>query len=269
MRTISRLMIGLLAMVGLHSSLAVAADLPARTPPLTIFQAVETGPIWTGFYVGLTAGAALSDSHRARVSYEDGSAFPGSVSNRSRTGATVGGTIGYNYQVGSFVLGVEGDYSYLGLKNTTRLTYANNANGLSPVTYRADGSIRNSIDSYGTVRGRVGYLVTPSLLLYGTGGVTFADVNTRAAITEGVTYNGSSTPFAAYSGHRSGFRTGFAYGGGAEYKVSDHWSVKVEALRVQLPASRLYAGNDTAFGYNVRKIANDFTVVRAGVNYNF
>lgn len=270
MNTVSRLMLGLVAMVGLSTHVASAADLPARLPPMTAFQAIESLPNWTGFYVGLTAGAALSEARHARVSFEDGSAYPGRVSTRRSTGVTVGGTLGYNQQIGHFVVGLEGDYSYLGLRNRTRLAYSDSFTGPISGAYHADGSVRSSIDSFGTVRGRVGYLVTPSLLVYGTGGVAFADVKSRAGINEGFSVvNGPSTTLASYNGHRSGFRTGFAYGGGVEYKIDSAWSVKVEALRLQLPASRLYAGNETAFGYNIRKISNDFTVVRAGVNYAF
>lgn len=248
-----------------------AADLPARAPTMPTFQAIEQLPNWTGFYVGLTAGGAFADKGRARVAYEDGSAFPGSVSSRTSSGFTVGGTLGYNQQFGSFVAGVEGDYSYLGLSSRTRANYSfETGSPLLPSTYQANGSVRSKIDSFGTVRGRIGYLVTPSLLVYGTGGVAFADVSTRASVSEGLSFgDGSSMPFATYTGRRSGLKTGFAYGGGAEYKIDPSWSVKVEALRVQLPESRVFAGNDSGFGYGFRRIKNDFTVVRAGLNYSF
>jgi opacity protein-like surface antigen len=166
------------------------------------------------------------------------------------------------------VVGIEGDYSYLNLSNRSRLSYTD---AFGNAAYQANGAVRSQIGSYGTVRGRVGYLVTPDLLVYGTGGVAFADVSTRASVSEGISFGNPATyaGLATYSGRNSGVKVGYAYGGGAEYKIDPSWSVKVEALRVQLPESRVFAGNDTGFGYAVRRVKNDFTVVRAGLNYSF
>lgn len=257
----------LLALALGTASLAQAADLPARTPPMPVFQAVEQLPNWTGMYVGLTGGGAFASRGHARLAYQDGAPFPAGLSSRSKLSGTVGGTLGYNQQIGSFVLGVEGDYSYLGLTSRSRVAFSQGLGAL-PASYGVNGAIRSRIESFGTVRGRIGYLVTPSLLVYGTGGLAFADVHSRAVLAEGITY-GNSYAGLAYAGRNSGFKTGVAYGGGAEYKISPAWSAKVEALRVQLPDSRLYAGNDTPYGFAARRIRNDFTVVRAGVNYSF
>lgn len=255
----------------LSASFASAADFPARANA-PVFTVAASAPNWTGFYVGITAGGAFSDKSKASAAYEDGTPFEGSISSKSGSGVTFGGTLGYNQQIGNFVAGIEGDYSFLNLSQTSRVAYSRpSGSPSSPATYNVDGSVRSSIDSYGTVRGRIGYLVTPELLVYGTGGVAFADVKTRANVSEGVTMLNSNqtTTFGEYAGQRSAFKTGFAYGGGLEYKIDKAWSVKVEALRVQLPKSTVFAGNETDFGYGFRKIKNDFTVVKAGLNYQF
>ncbi len=264
-----------LALIGAPMALlaapsATAADLGLGGLTAPTFRAAADPVNWTGFYVGVTAGGAFSDKGRARASYEDGTAFPGTIASRSGSGIAFGGTLGYNQQIGSFLIGVEGDYSYLGLSSRSRVSYSRETgNTVIPNTYQVDGSIRSQVDAFGTVRARLGYLVTPDLLVYGTGGVAFANVSTRATVSEGITYAGGSIPVASFSGRRSGMTTGFAYGLGAEYKIDQSWSVKAEFVRVQLPASRVFAGNGDGLGYDVRRIKNDFNVVRVGLNYAF
>ncbi|MBU3537081.1 hypothetical protein KHT87_21910, partial [Alkalihalobacillus clausii] len=80
-----------------------------------------------------------------------------------------------NIQFGSFVGGVEADYNYLRLRATNSYSSVTDLYGYGLVTESAYGQFRQTIDSFGTARGRIGYLVTPQFLLYGTGGLAFGD----------------------------------------------------------------------------------------------
>ncbi len=105
-------------------SAALAADLPARRAPPAPFVAVPVFT-WTGFYIGGNAGYAFSDDNRvittgqapANVTTVALGARPGSV-RLDQDGFTGGGQIGYNYQIGSVVIGLEADAAYTDLQRT-------------------------------------------------------------------------------------------------------------------------------------------------------
>ena len=127
----------------------------------------------------------------------------GYSSGQDLRGFTGGGQLGYNYQLNpNWVVGVEADMQY----------------SQQPAWW-------------GTVRGRVGYLVMPDLLVYGTGGLA---------------YQLNSQPF---NSHRN--TVGWTAGGGIEKMLTDKWSVKAEYLYVAPGGSQ------------------DANVVRAGINYRF
>jgi outer membrane immunogenic protein len=96
------------------------------------------------------------------------------------------------------------------------------------------------------VRGRVGYLITPTLLLYGTGGFAYGGVD---AFQQSSTF------------------TGWTAGGGVEWLFAPHWSAKAEYLYVNLTSS----GNNG--GGSLWQVSNNIhpqiNVVRVGVNYHF
>ena len=170
---------------------AVAADLPAReaspapAPVFTVFS-------WTGVYVGAHLGYAHGES-RWRSPFA-GAAF----ATPKPAGIFGGGQIGYNHQIGSIVLGLEGDLS-TGVRDTSR--WSNPA-------FRA----RASTQYLGSVRARAGYAVDRALC-YVTGGVGFADWKYRT-ITFGRRIGGNNV--------------GWTLGAGVEYAVTKNWSVKAE-----------------------------------------
>jgi outer membrane immunogenic protein len=93
---------------------ASAADLPARVP-VKAPAPVIAAPLWTGPYIGINAGAVW---HRATVdtTFLDGTPYDSAT--LTGTGATVGGTIGYNWQSQNFVYGLEVDGNWVGAKET-------------------------------------------------------------------------------------------------------------------------------------------------------
>ncbi len=228
----------------LSAGTALAADLPSRKAPPVAY--VEQPPIftWTGFYAGLNAGAAIGDS---RYSWQPfGSSF-----NQGGVAFTGGGQIGYNWQTGPLVLGLETDINYRGASN--------NSNG------GVFGASNMGSGYFGTVRGRIGYAMD-RVLVYGTGGLAYG--NARFPATS-FGFGGPAGVMALSRIDNPGTRIGWTAGAGVEYAVTPKWSVKAEYLYVDLGRnSANYV--DLISGAPVSLQArNADHIVRAGVNYHF
>src|SRR5262249_14990779 len=117
-------------------------------------------PAWAGGYIGIQGGVARQDATFTETAF--GQAFS---TDYNKTGGTFGGLAGYNWQHGSFVYGVEGDWSWVGAKITDSIApnFDFNNNGFS-----------TSLDVkwLATVRGRAG-LAFDATLVYVTGGLAF------------------------------------------------------------------------------------------------
>ena len=143
----------LLASVALFgfAGAASAADLPARAAP-PVAPIIAAAPIftWTGFYVGVNAGYGWLNNDRI---YDP---IFGFTSDDNNGGFVGGGQVGYNYQIGSFVVGLEGDIQY--------------------ADFGGDNDLfdRNSDDWFGTVRARAG-VAFGQALIYATGGFAYGD----------------------------------------------------------------------------------------------
>lgn len=244
---------------------------PAR-PLNTAYGSPSVFKNWTGVYFGGVAGGAFAD--KDKVSLCDGrdanNCVRGSFDGRATGSATFGGTLGFNYQAGSFVLGAEGDYSYLNLSTRNRLnTEADDKNAVgNPYTTAGTGSARSTVNSLGTVRARLGYLVNPAFMIYGSGGLAFGDTSQNAvySIPTGV----PSEPSFSWNNKKSEFKTGFAAGGGIEYAFNQNWSVKTEAYYINLGGRDQLLTNDrTTLSFKVKGHESDFIVGRVGLNYKF
>jgi outer membrane immunogenic protein len=223
----------------LAASTAFAADLPARTytPPAPPVAAIPVFT-WTGFYVGLNAGYGWNVNDSAVT-------VPGVglVDVTGDDGFVGGGQVGYNYQFGSFVLGVEGDLQYADLGNERDVTFGN--------SFVAGGGL----DWFGTVRARAGYAFDRALL-YATGGFAFGGGSGGDCLANGVPFTcGDDTS------------TGWTLGGGLEYAVTNNFTVKLEGLYVNLDRASDDAPFDT--GVLLNRDDYEFGVVRAGLNYKF
>ena len=231
------------SLAALSAGSALAADLPSRKAPPPVAY-VEPVPVftWTGFYIGLNAGAAISNSRYGFAPF-------GADQKAGGVAFTGGGQIGYNWQTGPLVLGVETDINYRGASG--------NNNGF--------GSIGTSAGYFGTARARVGYAID-RLLIYGTGGLAYGSVNFPGSAT-GVGLGGA--PHFLTRFNNPGTKLGWTAGAGVEYALTRNWSVKAEYLYVDL--GRNTAGyTDLATGLPVTLQArNSDHIVRAGVNYRF
>jgi outer membrane immunogenic protein len=164
----------LLASVALFgfAGAASAADLPIRSaPPAPIVAAVPVFT-WTGFYVGVNAGYGWNDGGDGDLVFEDATIFGDS----DNDGGFVGGAqVGYNYQIGSFVVGLEGDIQYADFGG---VNYDFGPLGI----YENDND-----DWFGTVRARAG-VAFDRALIYATGGFAFTDNRNGWTVGGGLEY---------------------------------------------------------------------------------
>ncbi len=273
------------AVLALSVTAATAADLPVRGP------AVAPAPIfvqqfsWTGFYVGLNAGAAFKGNNRCddfRAVNPDGTTatgFPtacGVGRNDDDAKFTGGAQIGYNWQFGSLVAGVEADINYLNAGRNSAYTYTSTG---PSAPFQGTYTVNNGRDHgnyFGTVRGRLGFAFDRALI-YATGGLAYG-ANGRGA---SATYTGANGT-ATYDAGRSSDRLGYAIGAGIEYAVSNNWTVKGEYLYADLGGGRRggytcsstgttctdQAATPTRFAGGGRGDSG-IHVVRVGINYLF
>jgi outer membrane immunogenic protein len=215
--------LGFAALVGFAGA-ASAADIPRRPAPPPA-QAPYFAPAynWTGFYIGINAGGAWGTSR-----WDSATSFDVS-------GGLVGGTLGYNWQSGPFVFGVEGDIDWADISGST--------NAACPLGCRTENGW------LGTARGRIGYAFD-RFLPYVTGGLAFGDIK---ASTPGFA-GGSST------------RTGWTAGAGLEFALAGNWTAKVEYLYVDLGSFNCGLNCGAFTPDNVSFKTN---ILRAGLNFRF
>ena len=246
-------------------NVAAAADLPVRTYAKAPAVAIDPGYNWTGFYVGLSAGGAWAhldpdyvSSSPAGLPDADEMDFVRSFTNRSMksTGFIGGGQAGFNYQMQNLLLGVEGDISYTGPRQT-RFSGPFGQPACTPAVCTVTQSY--SADWLATFRGRVG-LATGKWLLYATGGLALADVSYSDIFVFPASTNLGSTRTV---------RAGWTAGAGAEWAFATAWSIKVEYLYVDLGTTRYTLTNATfpaaTFLVDHRLSEN---IGRIGINYH-
>lgn len=248
------------------SGSAFAADLPSRTeaPPAPY---IAPPPIftWTGFYIGVNAGASFgSGNNNDFVSHGFSSGAPGTryvSSGNNDTNFTGGGQVGYNWQAGPLVYGLEADFDYLGSQHGS-IGVPSGAH--TPYFVAVNGNNNNYL---GTVRGRLGYAVDRALF-YVTGGLAYGGSAGGGSVTY---YPSSGGPYA-YTSSGNNSNVGYAVGGGVEYAFTPNWTARVEYLYVNRGnktltyAAPVGAPSGTYF-VSSRKTADN--LLRVGVNYKF
>jgi outer membrane immunogenic protein len=208
--SMKKLIAGSLAALALGVSLpALAADLSphsyVKAPPL---QAVAS---WTGCYLGANAGGGLDRQAYTNVNPNRLPNFD--LGSERNVGAVGGGQIGCDYQIGGWVVGVQGLFDAAGFRGSNHVV-PGPTDPQSPNIF--DLSSRTSWIA--TATARLGFAVQPQLLLYAKGGAAWE----RSSLDYTITGMG----VANFSGSEQ--RTGWTVGGGLEYLIAPNWSVFAE-----------------------------------------
>lgn len=238
-------------LAGLVSSLAIlssayAADMYVPGPVGGYKDAYVPVDTWAGFYVGGNGGYAWGNDLNVSINYnrQDGSPAP----SFAPEGGFGGGQIGYNWQGWVYpylVLGIEADIQGAGISGSATDTVSG-----------ATATAENSLDWFGTVRGRLGYSFGRALV-YATGGFAYGGVQDKLSVDPSVIKTVSHDHTA----------TGYVAGGGVEYKLTPAWSVKAEYQYIDLGSERLTLTYGGATG--TANFDHAYDTVRLGINYHF
>jgi outer membrane immunogenic protein len=276
----SRLILGGALSVLIACGGADAADLLQRMP--TKAPVAEPQYDWTGWYAGLHAGYAWSpgDVNFASTDLLFGpgqlvGVVPTSLAPNMR-GFTGGVQAGYNFQSNWVVAGIEADISYSGLKGDTTAALGPEGvffNGFLHLIWPAVTTTQEQrLNWFGTLRGRLGALVTPEWLLYATGGAAFggAQASTNIVVPG---QDCAQNAFCA-AGSTSSARVGWTVGGGTELAVGPRWTVKAEYLYYDLGTACYdvhpvvpFPGSDAIGLHATAKFTGQ--IARLGLNYRF
>ena len=202
---------------------ATAADLPPAPRNYYKAPAYVAAYNWSGFYLGVNGGGGLG-----RSNWDSAGAF-------DIDGGVVGGTIGYNYQIGSAVIGGEGDIDWSGINGST-------------TTIGCPAGCTTKDSWLSTVRARFGY-AADRFMPYVTGGAAFGNIN---ASTPGLA-GGSAT------------NVGWTAGAGLEFAIAGHWTAKAEYLFVDLGKFNCGVGCGAASD----NVSFNSNLIRGGINYRF
>ena len=237
--TMRRVKLALLGLAGaaMFGSGAMAADLSRP-----VYKAPPAGALpvtydWTGFYIGGHIGYGWADK-----SWQDLVGF-GNVSHKA-DGFLGGGQVGFNYQTGMFVFGVEGDFSWADIKGGSTI---------GPVIGLPLGAnFDTTVDFTSTLTGRLG-LAFDRWLVYGKGGVAWA-------------HDKYSTNFYTFPGtvELSETRIGWTAGAGIEYAFAPNWSGKIEYNFMD------FGTRNVSFApFTSTEIDQQIHAVKFGINYKF
>jgi outer membrane immunogenic protein len=217
---------------------AVAADLPVYTKAPAVATPVYD---WSGFYIGVFGGGGYGN-HNLNNATGPASSFANYTANYSSTGAIAGGEAGYNAQSGNYLVGVEADGFWSGIKGNDNFALGSND--------------ATNLRSGGTLRARGGIAVD-RLLLFFTGGWAFGDLShTNTDPVFGIDQ---------FTNHRNGLTAG----GGIAYAITDNVIGKLE-YRYYDFGRYVRAGNPlTPNGQLPYTVDSTYSVVTLGLDYKF
>jgi len=225
----------------------LAADLPTPSPPAALPAAIYN---WTGVYVGVNGGwdDGISNWTNDCIQCQSPTPLPGGETGAfSVSGYLAGGTLGANYQIGSWVYGIEGDFDWTHLTGNSGSTCGGLSDAVPPPT-----GCETESEWLATLRGRVGYAFD-NVLLYGTAGAAVSRIKT--GLIPPSTFDSST-------------EAGWTVGAGLEVGFAPNWTAKAEYLFIDLPNATCTttvncgaaAGSTVTFNENI---------VRVGINFKF
>lgn len=211
---------------------ASAADMAVKAAPPPYVAPVYN---WTGFYIGINGGWGQSSTR-----YDWANFFARSD---NASGGTVGGQIGYNWQVGSWVFGLEAQGNWADF----------NRSYVDP--FNPAWTVGTTVDALGLFTGRIGYAAN-NVLLYVKGGAAVANNSYWAAFNNVNFISVSNT------------RWGGSVGAGFEWGFTPNWSFGVEYDHLFLGDTN-YNWTNPNWRYTNVGIRQDIDLVTARINYRF
>jgi outer membrane immunogenic protein len=278
---VRRALITAIALAATLATPAAAADLAVKAAP-----AAPAGS-WTGFYVGLNGGYGWSDptvtltaNDITTFTFTCGVGFGGTCPPAvafTDKGGFGGVQAGYNWQLGTaWLAGLEADFDWSNIQGSA--VGAFNFAGV-PSTYQAN----QRINDFGTLRVRFGYMPNAALLVYGTGGLAYAQVedsavlmtpNTGGGVGGGPGFKCPTATVACFAGNTTRGVFGWTLGGGLEYGFTRNLSVKAEYAFMSLNSGDQYnvTSQYLAPGVGIASFTAgysrfDLNIVRAGLNW--
>jgi outer membrane immunogenic protein len=267
------------------SGLGLAADMVVKAPP------PPPAPVysWTGFYVGgnigYSWGKASGDLNDPAIAFFSGlGSLPTSFSESLKPkGGIGGGQFGYNYQINpTWVVGLEADLQASNEHASNSQSASTSGVFIGPgITGLTSSAVGTTFDAriswFGTARARAGVLITPTTLLYGTGGLAFGGVKVSGsgganisltACIAGIGCIPTGSASGAFAFNQSKTNTGWTLGGGVEGALAGNWTWKAEYLYLNLGSESGSAADN--FG-GIASWSAKFTdnIVRVGLNYKF
>jgi outer membrane immunogenic protein len=212
---------------------ATAADMPVKAPRM--MAGIASGWNWSGAYIGGAIGAKWTGSRWSTISTADppfafSTVDASSPRQFNPSGPRVGVYGGYNWQSRMWVYGVEFDVAYA--NKTADSVGIPGCTIQCIIGYPGPGVDTSSVKmgSDASVRARIGYLATPSVLLYATGGVAWQQIQTSGfcqhSFTDPQCQFSPPTPFDFET--NSKLLTGWTVGGGVESRVFGNWLLRGE-----------------------------------------
>jgi outer membrane immunogenic protein len=290
-----------LGVLSVSSAAAIAADLSLPPRPYAPYGPAYYHPAvvydWTGFYIGLSAGGGfgLGGINNSVTSAFCNIDLLGCDPNQASSAAVAavpfnfdtqpsgfigGGQIGYNYQMGPVVWGVEADFSGADINGSASKTVTATVVDTVTSTTIVDtitGTGNQKLEWFGTLRGRVGVVPFTPLLVYATGGLASGHVSSEVSFSEKYNFNCFCGPNPTTSASISSTQWGWTAGGGVEWMFAPHWSLKAEFLYYNL--GHVSAGmtltqlNGDGIPFTTIGITSTVDVkgdiARGGINYKF
>jgi len=246
---------------------AWATDLPMPYKARPVVTAAPALYSWTGFYAGVNLGGGwvkTDDSDTFSAAIGGGGTFLATPTTSASYSGVVGGAqVGYNWQTGHLVFGIEADIDGSSASGNT-------STGCGVAGCTTTGT--PAVDAFGTLRGRVGY-AQDNWLFYATGGFAWQHITNTVADTAA---GGTATVFST-----STTQGGYVVGLGAETAFAPHWTAGIEYLYIDTGTFTLFngavpagvlgvlgapAGTTATFNDQERVQTN---IVRARLNYRF
>jgi outer membrane immunogenic protein len=265
--------------LGVLAAPAIAADMYVKA-------AAPYPYLWNGFYGGLNVGYADEQStFTTAANYTPDTALgvvpgvseglaalsSGRITTNNGMGVIGGGQVGYNVQLGKlWVVGLEADIQ--GKTGTSSGSVAGDVVIGVPIT--SVQTVSAKTDWIGTVRGRFGIVLTPTWLVYFTGGLAYGGSSGNSTLSQSGTNGFAGVGASSFSNTR----IGGTFGAGLEWMFAQHWSAKAEYLFYDLGTTNFsYAatsgffipGQATVYQTVSNSVHLEGNIARVGVNYHF